>query len=258
MSGTSVMTPPTPVAAPSKRASVASRLAISASSRPSMRRTGGACSAAQGSAAGPAAAPPPARCAPGAHRVGAQPLPQTAGGRLRAVWSRRPIADLPALARRTVSAMDREVVDAGRRLRRRLHAAARHHDRERRAAVDRARPGRRPSPTCSGSSTPTRSRSPALLLTGGLARGPRRPPARVRDRPRGLHRRLAAVRPGRTSPLTLNLARALQGVGGAFMFATSLALLASAYRGRDRGTAFGLWGARPARRWRSARWSAAC
>jgi EmrB/QacA subfamily drug resistance transporter len=46
-----------------------------------------------------------------------------------------------------------------------------------------------------------------------------------------------------TSPLTLNLARALQGIGGAFMFATSLALLASAYSGRDRGTAFGLWGA---------------
>ena len=45
------------------------------------------------------------------------------------------------------------------------------------------------------------------------------------------------------SPLDLNLARALQGVGGAFMFATALALLASAYSGRDRGTAFGLWGA---------------
>src|SRR5215218_9649556 len=46
-----------------------------------------------------------------------------------------------------------------------------------------------------------------------------------------------------TSPLTLNLARALQGIGGAFMFATSLALIASAYSGRDRGTALGLWGA---------------
>ena len=45
------------------------------------------------------------------------------------------------------------------------------------------------------------------------------------------------------SPLVLNLARALQGVGGAFMFATSLALLASAFQGRDRGTAFGVWGA---------------
>jgi EmrB/QacA subfamily drug resistance transporter len=46
-----------------------------------------------------------------------------------------------------------------------------------------------------------------------------------------------------TSSLWLILARALQGVGGAFMFATSLALLASAYQGRDRGTALGLWGA---------------
>jgi EmrB/QacA subfamily drug resistance transporter len=45
------------------------------------------------------------------------------------------------------------------------------------------------------------------------------------------------------TPLVLNLARALQGVGGAFMFATSLALLASAFQGRDRGTAFGVWGA---------------
>ena len=45
------------------------------------------------------------------------------------------------------------------------------------------------------------------------------------------------------SPLVLNLARALQGIGGSFMFATSLALLASAYQGRDRGTALGIWGA---------------
>jgi EmrB/QacA subfamily drug resistance transporter len=46
-----------------------------------------------------------------------------------------------------------------------------------------------------------------------------------------------------TSPLMLNLARAVQGAGGAAMFATSLALLASAFHGRDRGTAVGLWGA---------------
>jgi EmrB/QacA subfamily drug resistance transporter len=45
------------------------------------------------------------------------------------------------------------------------------------------------------------------------------------------------------SPLVLNLARGLQGVGGGMMFATSLALLASAYQGADRGTALGLWGA---------------
>ena len=37
--------------------------------------------------------------------------------------------------------------------------------------------------------------------------------------------------------------RAAQGVGGAIMFATSLALLAQTFHGRDRGTAFGVWGA---------------
>jgi EmrB/QacA subfamily drug resistance transporter len=42
---------------------------------------------------------------------------------------------------------------------------------------------------------------------------------------------------------TLNLARGLQGIGGAMMFATSLALLASAFTGRERGVAFGVWGA---------------
>src|SRR5213079_329095 len=46
-----------------------------------------------------------------------------------------------------------------------------------------------------------------------------------------------------TSPLFLILARALQGVGGAIMFATSLALLAQEFHGKDRGVAFGLWGA---------------
>ncbi|HEY3630510.1 MAG TPA: MFS transporter [Jatrophihabitantaceae bacterium] len=38
-------------------------------------------------------------------------------------------------------------------------------------------------------------------------------------------------------------ARAVQGVGGAAMFATTIALLNTAYQGRDRGTAFGVWGA---------------
>jgi EmrB/QacA subfamily drug resistance transporter len=45
------------------------------------------------------------------------------------------------------------------------------------------------------------------------------------------------------SPLMLNLSRGLQGIGAAFMFATALALLASAFRGPERGTALGLWGA---------------
>jgi len=46
-----------------------------------------------------------------------------------------------------------------------------------------------------------------------------------------------------TTALMLNLARAAQGVGGAIMFATSLALIAQAFEGRERGTAFGIYGA---------------
>jgi EmrB/QacA subfamily drug resistance transporter len=45
------------------------------------------------------------------------------------------------------------------------------------------------------------------------------------------------------TPLMLNSARAIQGIGGALMFATALALLANAFRPNERGTAFGLWGA---------------
>lgn len=46
-----------------------------------------------------------------------------------------------------------------------------------------------------------------------------------------------------SSPLVLELARGVQGVGGAAMFATSLALLAATFQGRQRGAAFGIWGA---------------
>src|ERR1700728_2058484 len=46
-----------------------------------------------------------------------------------------------------------------------------------------------------------------------------------------------------SSSLMLNVARAVQGVGGAIMFATSLALIAAAFSGRERGTAFGIYGA---------------
>jgi EmrB/QacA subfamily drug resistance transporter len=45
------------------------------------------------------------------------------------------------------------------------------------------------------------------------------------------------------SSLMLNLSRGAQGIGGAIMFATSLALIASAFQGRERGTAFGVYGA---------------
>jgi EmrB/QacA subfamily drug resistance transporter len=45
-------------------------------------------------------------------------------------------------------------------------------------------------------------------------------------------------------PTFLNVARAIQGVGGAVMFAVSLALIAQEFAaGRDRGTAMGLYGA---------------
>jgi EmrB/QacA subfamily drug resistance transporter len=44
------------------------------------------------------------------------------------------------------------------------------------------------------------------------------------------------------NPLMLIASRSGQGVGGAMMFATSLALLGQSFRGRERGVAFGVWG----------------
>jgi EmrB/QacA subfamily drug resistance transporter len=41
----------------------------------------------------------------------------------------------------------------------------------------------------------------------------------------------------------LAISRAFQGIGGAIMFATGLALIANAFHGRDRGVAFGVFGA---------------
>jgi EmrB/QacA subfamily drug resistance transporter len=46
-----------------------------------------------------------------------------------------------------------------------------------------------------------------------------------------------------TSPLFLILARGGQGIGGAVMFAVSLAILSQEFHGHERGTAFGIWGA---------------
>ena len=43
--------------------------------------------------------------------------------------------------------------------------------------------------------------------------------------------------------LFLIIARGVQGIGGAMMFATGLALLSQEFHGRERGTAFGIWGA---------------
>ena len=46
-----------------------------------------------------------------------------------------------------------------------------------------------------------------------------------------------------TNPAFLIASRGGQGIGGAIMFATALALIAHAFRGRERGVAFGVWGA---------------
>ncbi len=56
----------------------------------------------------------------------------------------------------------------------------------------------------------------------------------------GLASVLAATADGGTWLIS---ARALQGIGGALMLPTSLSLLNATFRGRDRGIAFGIWGA---------------
>src|SRR5271168_3178167 len=45
------------------------------------------------------------------------------------------------------------------------------------------------------------------------------------------------------SPIMLIVSRGAQGIGGAILFATSLALLAQSFHGKERGMAFGIWGA---------------
>ena len=45
------------------------------------------------------------------------------------------------------------------------------------------------------------------------------------------------------STTVLIASRAIQGIGAAAMFATTIALLSTTYQGRDRGIAFGVWGA---------------
>lgn len=45
------------------------------------------------------------------------------------------------------------------------------------------------------------------------------------------------------SPVALDVLRGVQGLGGAAMLSTSLALIAAAYEGRDRNTALAVWGA---------------
>ena len=151
-----------------------------------------------------------------------------------------------------------QVVDAHRGLRRDLHAAARHHGRERRAAGHPARPGRqlhraavgrrrlRPDARDAACSRP--GRSPTCSGAGSCSRrGSCCSPSL---------RCCAAWRPAR-SPSTSSAA--LQGIGGAVMFATALALIAQEFHGpRARARRSGSGGRRSAARWRSGRWWAAC
>jgi EmrB/QacA subfamily drug resistance transporter len=54
----------------------------------------------------------------------------------------------------------------------------------------------------------------------------------------------ASVACGLSQDITvLIIGRAIQGIGGAAMFATTVALINVSYSGRDRGTAYGIWGA---------------
>src|SRR4029077_15998803 len=90
---------------------------------------------------------------------------------------------------------------------------------------------------------------------GRLACRPPPPPPRLHPRPPAFHRArvftlglvlftVASFGCGIASNAGMLIgARAVQGVGGGIMFAVSLALLANAFHGRERGTAFGIWGA---------------
>ena len=126
-----------------------------------------------------------------------------------------------------------QVVDARRGLRRHLHAAARHHRRQHGAARDPEGPRRQLHRPAVGD-----RRLRALARRAGahrrLARRPARPPPRLRDRPRRSSRVASLLCALAPDPTFLNLARGLQGIGGAIMFAVSLALVAQEFPSRPR------------------------
>ena len=100
------------------------------------------------------------------------------------------------------------------------------------------------SPTCSGSIDAYALSLAALLLTAGSLADLLRAPARVRRRPRGLHGRLAAVRRSSTSPLVPRLARGAAGRRRRRRCSPRRSRCSrQAFQGRERGTAFGVWGA---------------
>ena len=150
--------------------------------------------------------------------------------------------NLASSSRRTVSTMNPQVVDPGRRLHGHLHAPGRRHDRERRAAVDRAGPRgelRRPAV----GDRRLRADAGGAPADRRIAGRPDRPQAGVRDRPRSSSRSPrsgAAWRPRRTRSTSPARCR-----GSAARSCSPPASRCSPppTRAADRGTALGLWGA---------------
>ena len=135
------------------------------------------------------------------------------------------------------------LVDARRRLRRDVHAAARHHDRERRAAGHREGPGLVVLRSAVGR---RRLRAVARRAAADrrVARRPPRPPPGLRrsasrsSRPPRCSAALA------TSPLFLDLARGAAGHRRRRRCSRRRWRCSrQAFHGRERGTAFGAWGA---------------
>ena len=134
------------------------------------------------------------------------------------------------------------MVDADRRLYGDVHAAAGHHDRERRAAEHRA------SDLHASFSqiqwvidAYALTLASALLTAGALADllGRRLVFAVGLDCSRS---RRCCARCRRRAGFLI-AARAGQGIGGSIMFATALALLVQEFHGHERGMALGVWGA---------------
>ena len=98
------------------------------------------------------------------------------------------------------------MVDPARELHRDLHAAARRDDRERRAAVDRARPRRQLQRPPVGDRR-LRADPRGLRAGGGVAGRQGRPQARLHARAGGLHRFVAGLRAGSRPALPEPLAR---------------------------------------------------
>ena len=124
---------------------------------------------------------------------------------------------------------------------RHLPAAARRHDRYRRAAGHPVGAETRRSRDLQWVIDAYALTLAALLLTAGSLAdlfGRRRS-----SRSASPCSRSARCCAGSPAARVLSLARAFQGVGGATMFATGLALLAHAFHGRERGVAFGVFGA---------------